>query len=299
MKERASARAGIDWHSAREVRFGVPMPIDSWNRRLCGLTAAAALAACASERAPLEQLAVPVESVAAPSAPDAPAPPPPPPTLELPGDWDRIAREPFEDAARTWLPDGERTSLAPATIATLSSALGDAGERSVRAAILLGRSRDPAAQEALLANLERRVDRVLRSDPTGSAPDFIAAAALHEPDPSVRDCPARLETLGLGPKPHPDVSVRVECAAAALAQGRTRTIAFLLRILREGTTTQAARVDWSRAQDIAFAQVRADEALARRAGVDARFRPDASAAARSAEADRLERILVPPRPKKR
>lgn len=277
---------------AREVRFGVPMSIQFPTVLTVAL---ALLAGCASERPPVAAIApteAPAEAAA--SAPIAA----PQPTVEVFAEWDRMRALPFEAAVRAWLPDDARARLSPPSLSELSSALAQGGERAVRAAILLATSRDPAAQEALLSNLERRALHQAGADPTGDACDVVAAAALRAPDPDVRECAARLEALGAGAKPHPDLDVRVECAASALVLGRTRTIPFLLRILREGTSTQAARVDWPRGGDLAFAQRRAAEALAERAGVVGSFEPNGSAAARSAEADRLERMLVPP-PKKR
>ncbi len=254
---------------------------------------AIALAACATPPPPVAEVA----PAPAPAA-SAPADEPEPPAVELLAGWDRSSREDFENAARAWVPDGARARLSAASVTELSSALAAGGERSVRAAILLAKSGDPSAQEALLASLERRVDREAALDPTGDACDVVAAAALRSSDAAVRECGARLEALATSPKPHPDLDVRVECAASALAQGRTRTIPFLLRVLREGTTAQTARVDWKRGADLSFAQTRAADALARHAGVPSQFSPDGSAAARAAEADRLERILMPPRPKR-
>lgn len=237
-------------------------------------------------------------SVSAPASPSAPTADPEP-AVDLAPEWDRETRTDFEDAARSRFPDGQRTRLTSAALTDLASALAGGGERAVRAAILLARSRDPAALETLLANLERRVDREAQADPTGDACDVIAAAGLCAPDTGVRDCGRRLEALGLGSRPHPDLDVRVECASSALALGRERAIPFLVRVLREGTSAQAARVDWKRGGDVAFAQIRAAEALARRAGVEALYRPDDSLAERAAEAARFERILVPPQAKKR
>ncbi len=301
MNDPATSRASVavDPGEAREVGFGVPMSIqDSFLRGRCRVASVAltiALASCASARAPIAQIE-PIEPTRAPAAAPSVVPEP---TIEVFAEWDRVRRAPFEAAARAWLPDGRRARLGAQTLTDLSRALADGGERAVRAAILLAQSHDPAAQEALLASLERRVDREAAADPTGDACDVVAAVALRSPDPAVRECAARLEALGSGAKPHPDLDVRVECAVAALTLGRTRTIPFLVRILREGTATQAARVDWKRGGDVTFAQACAAAALAERAGVDGQFRPDGSVAARSAEADRLERILVPPRPKKR
>lgn len=271
-----------------------------WTGRLRAASVAltVALASCASERPPIAAIAPTEPPRAAAPAPSAAPSAAPAPTVEVFAEWDRLRRALFEEAVRAWLPGGTRARLGAQTLTELSTALAEGGERAVRAAILLAESHDPAAQEALLACLERRVDREAAADPTGDASDVVAAAAFRAPDPAVRECGARLEALGSGAKPHPDLDVRVECAAAALTLGRTRTIPFLVRVLREGTTTQAARVDWKRGGDVTFAQIRAAEALAQQAGVDGRFRPDGSAAARSAEADRLERLLVPP-PKKR
>jgi hypothetical protein len=255
---------------------------------------AIALAACASSPPPIAQVA----PAPAPPVPSA-AVEPEPRTVELFAEWDHAPREEFEIGARAWLAGGARVRLHSESVTELTSALAQGGERSVRAAILLAKSGDPRAHEVLLVRLEQRLDREADLDPTGDACDVVAAAALRAPDPSVRECGARLEALATSPKPHPDLEVRVECAVSALALGRTRTIAFLLRVLREGTSAQTARVDWKRGGDITFAQTRAADALARYAGVASEFSPHASMAARAAEADRLERILTPPRPKQR
>lgn len=222
------------------------------------------------------------------------------PAFDVPSDWDRMTHERFEEAARTWFPDGRRTVLTATAIAELSGGLARAGEASVRAAILLGRSRDPQGFESLAISLERRIDRTAQGEPTGDACDVLSAAALGQDDArGVRDCGKRLEGLATGKRPHPDLDVRVECAASALALGRTRVIAFLVKILREGTPSQASRVDWKRDGNLEFAQMRAAEALARHARVPLTYRPEASLAAREAEAARLETLLAPPAAEKK
>lgn len=208
----------------------------------------------------------------------------------LPNSWRSLGREEFAVALEGWL-DGKRAvRIDDRSLATLSSALANGDELSVRAAAILARTLDPRAGEALLARLEQRVDVPLAS----SAGDVVAAAAFTR-GATARDAAARLDALAAGRTAHPVLEVRIACAASALALGRDGSIAFLLDILREGTSFAVTKPDWKRIDwttpRLERAQREAAAALSARAGIACSYRVEASMAAREAEVTRLAKIL--------
>jgi hypothetical protein len=92
--------------------------------------------------------------------------------------------------------------------------------------------------------------------------------------------------------------VRVECARSAIALGRDDSIPYLLTVLRIGTTAGRVLGRDENEYDLAWAQVRAAEALSARAGTEVRFLPEASVRDREKEAARLE-ALLPGAPEKK
>lgn len=232
--------------------------------------------------------------------PPAPPRPPPPPLWDLPPSWRGASDLAFERALDAWLPPGSAHRLSADDLGTLSAAL-DATEPSevraaVRAAVLLARTRDPRAGDALLARLEKRVP--VPGATGDDAVDVVAACAFAEGTPGT-NAAGRLAELAAGKRPHPDLCARVECARSALALGRDGGIPFLLQVLRMATSAGKPLGPDDSPADLAFAQTRAAEALAARAGTDARFRPEASVKDREAEAARLERLLPAAPPKKK
>ncbi|HEV8114063.1 MAG TPA: hypothetical protein VGR31_14930 [Planctomycetota bacterium] len=259
----------------------------------------------------------PVESAETRSAPTpaaAASPEAPPsvsavdeaPLLALPADWSERSDLAFERALDGWLPPGEARRFGTEDLAVLERALAGGDVTAVRAAVLLARTRDARAGDALLARLERRV-----GVPTGlsgrDAADVVAAASfgMHTAEPVDAGRPlatnaaARLVNLGAGRTPHPDFCVRVECARSALLLGRDEGIPFLLSVLRAGTTAGRVLTPEESLDDLAWAQRRAAEALSHRAGTEPKFRPEASVSDRQAEAARLEALLPRPQEKKR
>jgi hypothetical protein len=225
----------------------------------------------------------------------APAELPRAPEFEVPAGWEGLTDLAFERALDGWLPPDEKRRLTPAGLAALEHALEPGDATAVRAAVLLARTRDPLAGEVLLARLEKRF-----APPAGAterdAADVVAAAAFAQ-GTSARDPGARLAGLAVGRRPHPDLGVRVECARSALQLGRDQVIPYLLQVLRVGTAAGRALPGAERVDDLAWAQVRASEALSARAGTPCRFRPEASVREREEEAARLE-ALLPSAPKK-
>jgi hypothetical protein len=248
------------------------------------------IASDAQATPPAESSAAPAPVASAPGANDPPAarPPPPPPLWELPSTWRGASDLAFERALDAWLPPGSAHRLSADDLATLTSVLDAADRSAVRAAVLLARTRDPHAGDALLARLEKRASV---PGATGEdAVDVVAACAFAEGTPGT-NAAARLAELAAGKRPHPDLCARVECARSALALGRDGGIPFLLQVLRTATTAGKPLGPDDSPADLAFAQARAAEALATRAGTDVRFRPEASVKDRVAEAARLEKLL--------
>jgi hypothetical protein len=208
----------------------------------------------------------------------------------LPEGWRVLGREEFAVALEGWLDGKHAVRVEDRALVVLEGALGSGDESSVRAAAMLARSLDPRAGEALLARLERRVDEPARS-PAG---DLVAAAAFSR-GATARDAAARLEALASGRAAHPVLDVRLECAASALALGRDGSIAFLLDLLREGTSFATSKPDWKRIDwttaRLERAQRRAAAVLSARAGIQATYRVEASMAAREAEVTRLAQLL--------
>jgi hypothetical protein len=197
--------------------------------------------------------------------------PAPPERFAPPADWQSVSPLAFERqvealALRAGVLDA-------ADLALLERALDHGDERSVRAAVLLARSRDPRAGRALLRRLEERASAPTRH---GDAGDVVAAAALAGWSPTP-DTAQRLAALAVGPRPHADIEVRVECAAAALVAGRDEVVDFLLAVLASQTPDQVLHPpDWETKRTMAWAKHRAARALSRRAGVPCTFRPDGS-----------------------
>jgi hypothetical protein len=254
-------------------------------------------AACASPaKTPSNEVAGEVPAARTAPAPVLEEPPPAapaPPEWTLPAAWNTASDLAFERALDGWLPPGSACRLSPNDLARLSAALDGADATAVRAAVLLARTRDPRGGEALLARLERRVPGSADAD----AVDVVAACAFAEGTPAT-NASARLAELAAGKRPHPDLCARVECARSALALGRDGVIGYLLQVLRTATKAGKPLGPDDSPADLAFAQTRAAEALAARAGTDVRFRPEASVKDREAEAARLEKLL-PGLPKKR
>jgi hypothetical protein len=210
----------------------------------------------------------------------------------LPADWASAPREAFAADVERWLPIDGSVRLDAPSIATLSRALWPSDETSVRAAVILGRTRDPRAGEVLLARLEARVP-----ERPGMlfAGDVVAAAAFSR-GAGAPDAGARLEALSAGPRAHPVLDVRVECAAAGLLLGRDGAIPLLLALLREGTPAQVQRPDWTRLdpddERLLRLQDRAAAALSARVGVACAFRAHASVAVRESEIARLSNLTA-------
>jgi hypothetical protein len=176
-----------------------------------------------------------------------------------------------------------------ATRAELALALAGQDARALRAAVLLGHDPSAAADEVLLGRLEVRATAPSRPR---DAADVVAAAALSGRGLE-RGVPRRLAALAVGPNPHPDLDVRVECAAAALWAGRDEVAPLLVRVLRALTPAERDDPpDWEPVRTLAWAKTRAAEALARRLGEPARFRPDGSWSHQMEEAARLEAALA-------
>jgi hypothetical protein len=217
----------------------------------------------------------------------------PPAEFVLPDNWSTLDRDGFARALPRWL-DGERAyRVDDASLVLLSKSLARGDETSVRAVLVLARTRDPRAGEALLALLESRAGSGSRA----LSADVVAAAAFAR-GAVARDAGVRLETLASGSRPHPDLEVRVECAASALASGRDAVIPFLFDVMREGTTRALEKPDWTRIDwrlaRMEWIQSRAADALARRARVRCEWRAELGVPAREREVERLEALLHSP-----
>jgi hypothetical protein len=211
---------------------------------------------------------------------DCPVGPLPRAPRDLPAAWDQVVPSAFEQEVAALQAGVTWTDVA---LTRLAEALDAQDASSVRAAVLLAYSPDPASTEVLLARLEARGDSGSRSLDAG---DLVAAAALAGRGASVA---ARLVPLVVGPRPHPDLEVRVEIARSALAAGREQVVPFLLTVLRALTPAEREHpADWPRVETMMWAKTRAGEALAARLGEVSRVRPDGSWADQMAEADRLE-----------
>lgn len=209
-------------------------------------------------------------------------------TWELPADWDSMPAQIFEKRLLEELPEHLRTPLSPKDLGSLAEALNRMDQSSVRAAVVLGRSRTDASGQVLLRRL---FASELGPDRNSDAGDVTAASALARfPEPQRY---WRLVRLVYGPAAHPDLEVRVECAVTALHAGIDRVIPFLLQVLRIGTHAGLLDTrDFEVPQTTAWARGRAAYALSLRAGVELRFHPDASLQERQEEALRLATLLA-------
>lgn len=217
------------------------------------------------------------------------------PAVAVPSAWRDAQPLAFSDLVEGLLPevevDGARVPvrLAPASLTELTQALAGPPPLAVRAAVLLGRSGDPAALEALLVRLEQRV---LGPQRISDAGDAVAASALSAwgSDPARL---RRLVALAVGPSPHPDLEVRVECARTAVRLGSDAPVPYLVRTLLIGTPAwRRGGGSWPPPPNTAWARERAAEVLAWRAGVAPRYSADASFADREAETERLALALL-------
>lgn len=210
-------------------------------------------------------------------------------TAVLHANWDELGLFAFERWTLEAFPEDRVQGFDDESLALLGEALGGHDERAVRAAVLLARSADERAAEALMTRLETRSLGPARDS---DAADIVAAAGLGA-TPAGRAHAERLVQLAVGAAPHPDLEVRVECAAAALGAGRTQVVPFLVRVLRELTPAGSPETrDWEPQTNMAWSKSRAAEALSRAAGVELRFSPDASVSDQMAAAEELERLLA-------
>jgi len=224
------------------------------------------------------------------SIPPTPSPPASEslPALSLFEGWRDGPRVSFERDLAQWNPGQEAHLLEPEARLTLADALGGFDEGAMRAALLLGHSRDPNAAELLLARLEERIEG---PDRNGDGADVVAAATLAT-WPADASFGTRLVDLSTGADPHRDLEVRVECAGAALARGHTAVIPFLLRVLRAATPAQRSDPpDWTPKPTMAWSKSRAATALSRHLGIRVNFRADASYDDQLAEIARLAELL--------
>jgi len=211
--------------------------------------------------------------------------------LQLPADWKTMPETDFESWVLAALPEDRATPLDKPGLEQLAAALDAMDRTSVRAAVVLGRSRYPGSAAILIRRLEARDLGPARYSDCG---DTLAAAALARyPDP--RRFVQRLVPLAAGSRPHPDLEVRVECAASALYAGYEQVIPFLLQVLRIDTPRGREDVrDFAVSPTSAWARGRAAEALSAFAGVPLTYRVEGSLEHRQAEAARLEALLLPP-----
>ena len=205
-----------------------------------------------------------------------------------PADWATIPPYEFAALVERALPEDAQTPLSPGTCDELREALVPMDTASVRAAVMLARSRTEEAGDILSRRLaHRKVGAERHSD----AADIVAAAALARfPEPEKY---WRILRLVDGDAPHPDLEVRVECACTAVRIGFDRAIPFLLQVLRIGTWRgMSDELDFEPPQRTAWARGRAAATLSVRAGVPCSYHADAPIADREREARRLEELLA-------
>jgi hypothetical protein len=200
----------------------------------------------------------------------------------------------FERDLKNWNPALTPHALSPADLTTLDHTLAGLDEAAMRAALLLGHSRDPQAADLLLQRLNQRIEGPNRNSDAAD----VAAAALLATWPADPHFTLTLTELATGPTPHPDLEVRVECAASALARKQITVTSFLLRILRASTPAQLSDPpDWTPKPTMAWSKSRAATALSRHLSIPVAFRPDASYEDQLAEVDRLVALLKERRPR--
>ena len=202
--------------------------------------------------------------------------------------WRDGPRVSFERDLAEWNPALTPHRLIPGALQDLKAALDGMDEPAMRAALLLGYSRDEGAAEALALRLEARIEG---PDQDSDGADVVAAATLAA-WPTDERFGARLIELSIGARPHPDLEVRVECASSAVARGRTEVLPFLLRVLRANTPAQREDPpDWTPKSTMAWSKSRAATALSRHLGIRVTFRPDSSYDDQLAEIARLVSLL--------
>ncbi len=203
----------------------------------------------------------------------------------LPDDWKTLSPFAFEELCLQAFPENASVPFDTDAREVLREALDRMDGSSVRAAVLLGRSRYAANASILIRRLEKRE---LGPKRTSDAGDSVAAASLARfPDPA--RFAQRLVPLATGANPHPDLEVRVECAAAALYAGFTEVIPFLLQVLRIDTPDGLDDVrDFVPSHTTAWPRGRAAEALSLYCGVPLTYRIDGPIELREREAQKLE-----------
>lgn len=210
------------------------------------------------------------------------------PVWAPPADWATMPAFDFERMVERDLPEGKITPIREDARRELGEALERLDPTSVRAAVILGRSRHDESALILLGQLKKRL---LGPERGSDAGDVVAAAALARfPQPERF---WRVVRMSEDKNPHPDLEVRVECACTALSMGIDRVIPFLLEVLRIDTWEGLAdRRAFPTSTTTTWARTRAAQALSERAGVPLTYRADASIAARERETRRLEELLL-------
>ena len=206
----------------------------------------------------------------------------------LPVDWESLSPFAFEELCLQELAEEASTPFDPEAREALRDALDRMDLSSVRAAVLLGRSRHAANASILIRRLEKRISGPKR---TSDAGDVVAAQSLARfPDPA--RYAQRMVPLATGPSPHPDLEVRVECAATALYAGFPEVVPFLLQVIRIDTFAgrQDTR-DFTPSPRTAWARERAAEALSLYVGVQKTYQADGPIELREKEAAKLQALL--------
>ncbi|MEM8710852.1 MAG: hypothetical protein AAGG01_07865 [Planctomycetota bacterium] len=234
----------------------------------------------------------------------------------------------FQAAAQRWLEEflaGTQAEQRDSAAALRVTLMDGAPVASTRAAVLLGSALKRLPVSPAYAALRRGVagslrERLASRIDTGArwsvGADVATARALDAvTEPSAAGHESELGMtldllieLSCGSDPHPNLAVRVECAAAALTllaepalfpdedsrldASDAALTGFLLAVLRAETPDQQKSPrTWPRITTLAWVKTRASMALARRTGLEDRYRPDGSWAHQVAEANRLEAAL--------